>query len=356
MAIRYDNIELSNSGHNTYPSISGYNGVYMNIQSANGYVRIGSGNSTFAHFTTDRSQYYFDKQISFDGNIIGYGGDETASFATYYDSNNTAGYADLASDNKSIAINGGIKLANTNAQSKSGFIGRHGSGGSLNTDVYPSPLYSIGDNYRPSGTGLSNHYGVGYAHTNASFYGLTGQNGWGFYVSAAGIARVQLGGENGTISCTGDVIAYASDGRLKENIKPIENALDKINKINGVYYDWVENITEEYDFHPSKMHEVGVIAQEVQKVLPEVVDIAPFDMLYSQKTGRRKLQEKMETEQNRAVSKEEAKKEYEKLTIEEQEALQDKNDFLTVKYERLVPLLIEAIKELSEKVKILENK
>jgi len=276
-----------------------------------------------------------------------------ANATLFYDSNNTAYYGNFADTNNSIVLSGGIKFGSTNAESQGGFIGRHEV---LATDLYPSPIYSIGSNYRPSGTGLSNHYGVGYGHTNASFYGLTGQNGWGFYVSDAGVARVQLGASNGTISCTGDVVAYASDGRLKENIKPIENALDKINKINGVYYDWVENITEEYDFHPSKMHEVGVIAQEVQKVLPEVVDIAPFDMLYSQKTGRRKLQEKMETEQNRAVSKEEAKKEYEKLTIEEQKALQDKNDFLTVKYERLVPLLIEAIKELSEKVKILENK
>ena len=273
----------------------------------------------------------------------------------FYDSNNTAGYADLASDNKSLAINGGIKFANTNAQSRSGFIGRHGSGGSLGTDAYPSPLYSIGDSYRPSGTGLSNHYGVGYAHTNASFYSLSGQSGWGFYVSSDGDARVQLSGSNGTISCTGDVVAYASDGRLKENVQPIENALDKVMKIRGVSYDWVENITEEYDFHPTKMHEVGVIAQEVQAVLPEVVTIAPFDSLYSQKTGWKKVQKQMESELGREVTKAEAKTEYEKLPIEEQEAMQEKHDFLTVNYERLTALLIEAVKEQQKQIDELKS-
>lgn len=268
----------------------------------------------------------------------------------FYDSDNTAFYGNFGASDYSVVVNGGIKFGSTNAESRSGFIGRHGSGGSLNTDAYPSPLYSIGDNYRPSGTGLSNHYGVGYAHTNASFYGLSGQSGWGFYVSADGDARVQLNGSNGTISCTGDVVAYASDGRLKENVKPIENALDKVKAIRGVSYDWVENIKDEYEFHPTKMHEVGVIAQEIQAVLPEVVSIAPFDMLYSQKTGWKKIQKKMEADLGREVTKAEAKTEYEKLSIEEQESLQDKNDFLTVNYERIVPLLIEAIKEQQEQI------
>ena len=167
-------------------------------------------------------------------------------------------------------------------------------------------MYSIGDSYRPSGTGLSNHYGVGYAHTNASFYGLSGQSGWGFYVSSDGDARVQLSGSNGTISCTGDIVAYASDGRLKKNVQPIENALDKVMKIRGVSYDWVENITEEYDFHPTKMHEVGVIAQEVQKVIPEVV--------------------------------------------------QENEEYLSVAYGNLVGVLIEAVKELSAEVEALKAK
>ena len=82
------------------------------------------------------------------------------------------------------------------------------------------------------------------------------------------------------------------------------DALDKVMKIRGVEYDWVENITTEYDFQPTEMHEVGVIAQEVQEVLPEVVREAPFNSLYTQKTGWTKIQKQMEeAQQPRAASR-----------------------------------------------------
>ena len=270
---------------------------------------------------------------------------------------NSGLYMQNASTGIIYSKRGSIKWDSTTAASKGGFIDRHGgNSGGLNTDAYPSPIYSIGLNYLPDGTGLSNHYGVGYAHTNASFYSLSGQSGWGFYVSADGDARVQLGGGNGTISCTGNVVAYASDGRLKTNVKPIENALDKVMKIRGVEYDWVENITTEYDFQPTEMHEVGVIAQEVQEVLPEVVREAPFNSLYTQKTGWSKIQKQMEEELGRKVEKAEAKTKYEKLPLEERQSMEENYNFLTVDYERIVPLLIEGIKELKQEVDDLKAK
>jgi len=265
----------------------------------------------------------------------------------FYDSNNTAYYGNFASDT-SIVLNGMIKYGATNAESQGGFVGRHTDG--LATDIYPSPIYCIGTNYRPSGTGLSNMYGVGYAHTNASFYGLSGQSGWGFYVAADGDARVQLNGGNGAVSCTGQVVAYASDGRLKKNVTTITNALEKLSKIRGVTYDWVDDITTEYDFHPSKMHEVGVIAQEVQEVLPEIITEAPFNSLYTAKTGWKKIQKQMEDDLGREVTKAEAKTEFEKLTEEERSNLSENHNFLTVDYERITPLLIEATKELNSKI------
>ena len=72
----------------------------------------------------------------------------------------------------------------------------------------------------------------------------------------------------GTISTISDVIAYnTSDNRFKTNITPIKNPIDKIKQISGVEFDWIPN--EEY--HSYKGHDVGVIAQEIEKVLPEVV-------------------------------------------------------------------------------------
>jgi hypothetical protein len=71
-----------------------------------------------------------------------------------------------------------------------------------------------------------------------------------------------------TLTATGDVIAYgSSDKQLKDNIKPIANAMDKISKLSGNTFDWNDKQSE---YHVGTK-DVGVIAQEVEAVLPEVV-------------------------------------------------------------------------------------
>jgi len=49
---------------------------------------------------------------------------------------------------------------------------------------------------------------------------------------------------SGQLDATGDVVAYSSDKRLKENIKNIENPLDKISKLNGVTFDWKNQVID----------------------------------------------------------------------------------------------------------------
>ena len=73
---------------------------------------------------------------------------------------------------------------------------------------------------------------------------------------------------NGTVTASGDMIAYGSpsDKRLKENIKPIESALDKVTKLQGVTFDWKES-----DSILDIKEDIGFIAQDVQKVVPELV-------------------------------------------------------------------------------------
>ena len=73
----------------------------------------------------------------------------------------------------------------------------------------------------------------------------------------------------GRIDAANDVVAFSSsDIRFKENIKPIENALDKISNISGNTYDWkTENKAE----HGYEGNDVGVIAQEIEEVLPQLV-------------------------------------------------------------------------------------
>jgi hypothetical protein len=65
---------------------------------------------------------------------------------------------------------------------------------------------------------------------------------------------------NGTIRATGDVIAY-SDKRVKENIKTIDNSLEKVNQLRGVEFNKIGEDKKS----------IGVIAQEIEKILPEVV-------------------------------------------------------------------------------------
>jgi hypothetical protein len=80
-------------------------------------------------------------------------------------------------------------------------------------------------------------------------------------VNSSGVVTV-----DDTLRVTGDVIAYyASDKRLKDNIKPIENAIDKIKMIGGYEFDWNSNSRN------NNGHDVGVIAQEIEEVLPELV-------------------------------------------------------------------------------------
>ena len=71
---------------------------------------------------------------------------------------------------------------------------------------------------------------------------------------------------NGTLVTAG--IATWSDVRLKENIESIGNGLDRIEKLNGVFYDWKQN---EFTKNFPKGRQIGLIAQDVEKVVPELV-------------------------------------------------------------------------------------
>jgi len=73
---------------------------------------------------------------------------------------------------------------------------------------------------------------------------------------------------NGTITATGDITAFfTSDRRHKNNIQTIPNALEKVSKLNGVTWEWNDDVNEVTKSTPK----TGLIAQEVQQVLPQVV-------------------------------------------------------------------------------------
>jgi hypothetical protein len=72
----------------------------------------------------------------------------------------------------------------------------------------------------------------------------------------------------GRFEASNDIVAYSSsDKNWKTNIKNIDSPLEKLSQINGVEFDWIED----EPVHGNKGHDVGVIAQEIEQVLPEIV-------------------------------------------------------------------------------------
>lgn len=109
-------------------------------------------------------------------------------------------------------------------------------------------------------------------------YHHVGNNCTGISTSTtSGSYRAYIGG---SLYAEGDIVAY-SDRRKKENIVTVDNALDTVNKLRGVYYNRIDD--------DSKRRQVGVIAQETQEVLPEVVtyaeDIDEYGVAYGNITG-----------------------------------------------------------------------
>ena len=118
------------------------------------------------------------------------------------------------------------------------------------------------------------------------------------------IKYMKLQQSNGTLTVKGDIVAFGapSDRRYKDNIKPIESALDKAMKLEGVTFDWKES-----DSILDIKEDIGFIAQDVQKVVPELVR-------------------------------------------------ENKDGKLSLRYQGITPILLEAIKELKAEIEELKKK
>jgi hypothetical protein len=177
----------------------------------------------------------------------------------------------------------------------------------------PSNVANSAASYANSGFATANSAG---AYANSSFSKANNA----LTAAANTTTNVQFGsfgvgtaasGTTGEIRATNNITAYySSDKRYKKNVINIQNPLEKLQQINGVEFDW----TEEYmslhggeDGYFIREHDIGVIAQEIEAILPEIV-----------------------------------------ATRED--------GYKAVKYDRIVALLIEAIKELKSQIDELKNK
>ncbi len=213
------------------------------------------------------SQNGYEFRSSTDGNIGNLDNDGTfynyASVRSplFYDQNNTAYYVDPASTSN---ING-LTVAGTITGSISG------SAGTFTSTTQNSQFNSIGVNTAASGTA-------------------------------------------GEIRATNNITAYYSDKRLKNILGLISSPLEKIKKLSGIVYK-NNDVAKSFGYE-DEYEQVGVIAQEVEKVLPQIVKLAPFDTKYD--NGK--------------------------------EVSISGENYKTVQYEKLIPLLIEAIKEQQEQI------
>ena len=175
-----------------------------------------------------------------------------------------------------------------------GSQGNKGSKGNTGSNAGITSFTNGADNRvitATSSTGLN-------AEANLTFDGTT------LYVNGALGVGTSTPTTTGLIRATNDIVAfYSSDERLKANKIKIENPLDKLSQINGYEFDWIPK----EGIHENKGHDIGVIAQEIEKVLPEVVTTRD-------------------------------------------------NGYKAVKYEKLVALLIESNKELLKRIEALEAK
>ena len=129
--------------------------------------------------------------------------------------------------------------------------------------------------------------------------------------TADAVAKITNAGE---AHFKGDVVAFSSspsDRELKENISTIENGLDKVMKLRGVEFDWTATSRK-------GQHDIGLIAQEVEEVLPEVVSVKTLRVGEFGRDG-------------------------------------DEKDFKTVNYEKMVGVLVEAVKELKAEIEELKK-
>jgi len=269
---------ISVSGIWSSGSITGTGLISNSYVSLNGYLRsidngIAGGNTAFEIIgITDGSTGTYGSRLSL--KTFGYNGSAYVF-------------------REALSLGANLTASFASSVTATGTIYASGSGGFACTTYVAngrSPIYYLGN---------ATPYGLSYFQGTAGV--VSGVDAIGFHFGTATAAGSKFTmSQDGTFRSTGDVIAfYSSDKRLKDNIKPIPNALDKISKIGGYTFEWndKQNVYSGSD--------IGVIAQEIEEILPELVDTRD-------------------------------------------------NGYKAVKYEKLVALLIEGIKEQATVIKNLE--
>ena len=275
--IQMSNYNSTSAFTGTVAGILGFdsNGMLLTTTASSG---AGGGSGTVNSGTAGKVAYYA---------TTGTAVSETGTLK-WDDGNNSLGVGVAAPTNANykLAVNGGIDIGNdTTAVLR---IGAHLAGSG-----YPQAVIQMGANATRFDF---EKYGGGVQFTVSSSGDCKVSNSLGVGMDASGTS--------GRIDASNDIVAFStSDIRWKTNIKPIENPIEKIKQISGNTFEWIEDSK----FHGNTGKDVGVIAQEIEAILPEIVT--------TRDTGMK-----------------------------------------AVKYEKLVALLIEAVKEQQKQIDELKAK
>lgn len=238
----------------------------LRVKSSSGYLDLGSQNSSWAHIYTDRPGIIFNKPVYEVG----------GQFSSYSNSNlfmQTAGITRITA----LRSNGNVGISTTTPTAKLHTVG------TVRFQNLPNgkrPTYLLGTDssgnvmeYSPSviGGGVNCNFpnflikSSGFGSTTCSQIYDNGIN--------VGIGTTSPGNKltvNGNIQSLSNT--FLSDKKYKKNIKTINNALESVLELSGTTYDWRRDEYKEIEFSDKKQY--GLIAQEVEKVIPEIVNIS----------------------------------------------------------------------------------
>jgi len=302
------------SGANLYDlTISGASQKYLYINPGNGYEAMvryngGSGSGWYvgkrtANQTVNTTDFHFFSEaagmtvagIDTGGNIFS---TQSVRTGVFYDLDDTSYFVNPASSSK---------FNNANFTGNCSWFGGYGGGsgpglGFENQSTFARMAF-WGLDFWDWNTGSAMTINNGYVLASGDFRAPI------FYDSDNTAYYFDGSSTGDSIRCAGDIVAYYSDERLKDKKGNIENALEKVLSLNGFYYEPNE-VAQSLGY--KKRLEVGVSAQEVEAVLPEIIKDAPIG-----------------------------------------------GDYKTLDYGKLTPLLIEAVKEqqaqISEQQKQIEE-